>query len=98
MDYTWLGGDGSSIALVTPKKERLKMELFITLFIAVAVLMTLLLSALAIANRLRANRPGCSGNHECVTFNGEKIECPACELRESMKQSNTAECEKACKS
>jgi hypothetical protein len=58
------------------------MNSFIKLFIIVLILIGIPLAVLAIINPLRKKQPGCSGNHDCVTYKGEKIKCPSCELRE----------------
>jgi len=55
---------------------------FITLFTAVLVLVGIPLGILALINGLRKEAPGCSGNHDCVVYKGERITCPSCDLRE----------------
>lgn len=62
------------------------MTTFITLFIAVIVLVAIPLGILGLINVLRKRQPGCSGSHDCVVYKGEKVECPSCELREFKKQ------------
>ena len=55
---------------------------FITLFAAALVLVGVPLGILALVNGLRREKPGCSGNHDCVVYKGERITCPSCDLRE----------------
>ncbi len=59
---------------------------FITLFAAALLLTGIPLGILALINTLRKKQPGCSGNHDCVVYKGEKVQCPSCELRESQAQ------------
>ncbi len=58
------------------------MTTFITLFTTVLVLVGIPLGILAWINGLRRKKPGCSGNHDCVVYKGERITCPSCDLRE----------------
>lgn len=58
------------------------MNSFIHLFIAVFFLIGIPLAVLVLINALRKKQPGCSGNHDGVTYKGEKIKCPSCELRD----------------
>ena len=55
---------------------------FIILFAASLVLVGVPLGVLALLNGLRKEAPGCSGNHDCVVYKGERITCPSCDLRE----------------
>jgi len=55
---------------------------FVTLFAVVLVLVGIPLGILALANGVRRGKPGCSGNHDCVVYKGERITCPSCDLRE----------------
>ncbi len=63
-------------------KARYGMVEFITLFAAALVLVGVPLGILALVNVLRREKPGCSGNHDCVVYKGERITCPSCDLRE----------------
>jgi hypothetical protein len=58
------------------------MMAFVILFAAVLVLVGVPLGLLALINGLRREKPGCSGNHDCVVYKGERITCPSCDLRE----------------
>lgn len=58
------------------------MATFATLFAAVLVLVGVSLGILVLIDGKRQKKPGCSGNHECVVYKGERVTCPACELRE----------------
>ncbi|MCF7816389.1 MAG: hypothetical protein K9M54_00775 [Kiritimatiellales bacterium] len=58
------------------------MTTFITLFVTALVLVGVPLGILATINGLRKKQPGCSGNHDCVVYKGERITCPSCDLRE----------------
>ena len=58
------------------------MTTFITLFTLALVLVGLPLGVLGLINKLRKQHPGCSGNHDCVVYKGERITCPSCDLRE----------------
>lgn len=58
------------------------MTTFFTLFAAALVLIAIPIGILGLINRLRKQQPGCSGNHDCVVFKGERITCPSCDLRE----------------
>jgi len=55
---------------------------FLTLFTIVLLLTAIPLGILATINALRKNQPGCSGDHDCVVYKGEKVQCPSCELKE----------------
>lgn len=58
------------------------MTTFMTLFSVVLVLVGIPLGVLGLVNRLRKKQPGCSGDHDCVVYKGEKVQCPSCEMRE----------------
>ena len=58
------------------------MTTFIPLFIVALVLIGLPVGALGLINKLREKQPGCSGDHDCVVYKGERITCPSCDLRE----------------
>lgn len=58
------------------------MTTFFTLFAVVLVVIAIPIGILGLINRLRKQQPGCSGNHDCVIFKGERITCPSCDLRE----------------
>ena len=58
------------------------MMTFFTLFVMAFVLIGIPISILGLINKLRKQQPGCSGNHDCVVFKGERITCPSCDLRE----------------
>jgi hypothetical protein len=58
------------------------MTSFLTLFSVVLVFVAVPLGILALINKLRKKQPGCSGDHDCVVYKGEKVQCPSCELRE----------------
>ena len=62
------------------------MTAFITLFAIVALFITVPLGVLGLVNALRKTRPGCSGDHDCVVYKGEKVQCPSCELKEYKAQ------------
>lgn len=67
------------------------MTTFITLFAVALVLVGIPLGVLGLVNRLRKKQPGCAGDHDCVVYKGEKIQCPSCELREyKAKRGKTA--------
>ncbi len=55
---------------------------FLTLFAVAVVLIGIPLGILGLINGLRKKQPGCSGNHDCVVYKGEKVTCPSCDLRE----------------
>jgi hypothetical protein len=59
---------------------------FIILFAIATLFITAGIGLLGTINALRKNQPGCSGNHDCVTYKGEKIQCPSCELKEYQAQ------------
>ena len=58
------------------------MTTFVSLFTAALVLIGIPIGILGIINTLRKKQPGCSGNHECVVYKGERVTCPSCDLRE----------------
>ena len=58
------------------------MTTFITLFLTALVLVDIPVGILGLINRLRERQPGCSGDHDCVVYKGERITCPSCDLRE----------------
>ena len=58
------------------------MTTFITLFAAALILIGIPIGILGLINTLRKRQPGCSGNHECVVYKGERVTCPSCDLRE----------------
>ena len=58
------------------------MTTFLTLFSAAVVLVGIPLGILGLINGLRKKQPGCSGNHDCVVYKGERVTCPSCDLRE----------------
>ncbi len=58
------------------------MAQFIKMFLIVAVLIGVPLGILAMIDTWRKRKPGCTGNHDCVVYKGEKVQCPSCELRE----------------
>ncbi len=58
------------------------MTTFLALFVAALVLVGIPLGILGLINKLRKKQPGCSGNHDCVVYKGERITCPSCDLRE----------------
>lgn len=58
------------------------MTTFIILFALALVLVAIPLGILGLINKLRRQQPGCSGDHECVVYKGERITCPSCDLRE----------------
>ena len=58
------------------------MTAYILPFLIVLVLVSVPLGLLGLINRLRKKQPGCSGNHDCVVYKGERVTCPSCELRE----------------
>ena len=58
------------------------MTTFITLFALALVLVGIPLGILGLINKLRKQQPGCSGDHDCVVYKGERITCPSCDLRE----------------
>ncbi len=58
------------------------MATFLTLFAVALVLVGIPLGILGLINGLRKKQPGCSGNHDCVVYKGEKVTCPSCDLRE----------------
>ncbi|VGO13714.1 hypothetical protein PDESU_02271 [Pontiella desulfatans] len=62
------------------------MTSFLTLFIAALIFVGIPLALLATINAMRKKQPGCSGNHDCVVYKGEKVQCPSCELREFKAQ------------
>ncbi len=67
------------------------MPTFITLFALALVLMGIPLGILGLINKLRKQQPGCSGNHDCVSYKGERISCPSCDQREyKAKRGETA--------
>ena len=58
------------------------MTTFITLFVSALVLIGIPFGILGLINTLRKQQPGCSGNHDCVVYKGERVTCPSCDLRE----------------
>jgi len=58
------------------------MTTFITLFALALVLVGIPMGILGMINKLRKQQPGCSGDHDCVVYKGERITCPSCDLRE----------------
>lgn len=58
------------------------MTTFITLSAVALVLIGIPLGILGLINTLRKKQPGCSGNHDCVVYKGERVTCPSCDLRE----------------
>jgi hypothetical protein len=58
------------------------MTTFFTLFALALVLIGIPIGILGLINALRKRQPGCSGNHECVVYKGERVTCPSCDLRE----------------
>lgn len=62
------------------------MTAFITLFTIVMLFVSVPLGILALINALRKRQPGCSGDHDCVVYKGEKVQCPSCELKEYKAQ------------
>lgn len=64
---------------------------FFILFAAVLILIGSVLGLLAIINLKRKKQPGCSGSHDCVTYKGEKVQCPSCELREYQAEQKKAD-------
>ena len=58
------------------------MTTFITLFVLALVLIGTPFGILGLINTLRKQQPGCSGNHDCVVYKGERVTCPSCDLRE----------------
>jgi len=58
------------------------MTTFLTLFSAAVILVGIPLGILGLINGLRKEQPGCSGNHDCVVYKGERVTCPSCDLRE----------------
>lgn len=59
---------------------------FSALFIATLLLVGFFLSLLALINHIKKKKTGCSGNHDCVVYKGEKVQCPSCDLREFKKE------------
>ncbi len=67
------------------------METFIAQFVLALVLAGIPLGLLGLVNKLRKKQPGCSGNNDCVVYQGERISCPSCDQREYMaKRGNSA--------
>lgn len=62
------------------------MTAFITLFMMVLLLVSIPIGILGLVNALRKKQPGCSGDHDCVVYKGEKVQCPSCELKEYKAQ------------
>ena len=58
------------------------MATFLALFAVALILVGIPLGILGLINGLRKKQPGCSGNHDCVVYKGEKVTCPSCDLRE----------------
>jgi len=58
------------------------MKAFLYIFLISTLLFLFFIAVLGIINYLKKKRTGCFGNHECVIYKGEKVRCPACELRE----------------
>jgi hypothetical protein len=58
------------------------MKEFSILFGIVFVFITLFLGSLAFINGRRKTKSGCSGEHDCVVYKGERVTCPACDLKE----------------
>ncbi len=58
------------------------MTTFLTLFSVAIILVGIPLGILGLINGLRKQQPGCSGNHDCVVYKGERVTCPSCDLRE----------------
>jgi hypothetical protein len=55
---------------------------FIALFIVALILISIPVGTLGLINKFREKQPGCSGDHDCVVYKGERITCPSCDLRE----------------
>ena len=55
---------------------------FIKLFSAVLLLAGIPLGIWLWIDQSRGKQKGCSGNHDCVVYKGERLMCPSCELRE----------------
>jgi hypothetical protein len=70
------------------------MTTFLTLFTVALVLVGIPLGILGTINALRKQQPGCSGNHDCVVFKGERVTCPSCDLRELKAEIATAKLKK----
>ena len=68
---------------------------FLKLFIAVLLLAGIPLGLWLFIDRSRGKRQGCSGNHDCVVYKGERLMCPSCELREQQAAAKKA---KSCSS
>ena len=62
------------------------MTTFLSLFAIALVFMAIPLGILGSINALRKKQPGCSGNHDCVVYKGEKVMCPSCEIKEFKAQ------------
>ena len=62
------------------------MTAFITLFAIVLLFISIPIGILGLVNALRKRQPGCSGDHDCVVYKGEKVQCPSCELKEYKAQ------------
>ncbi|MEI6891284.1 MAG: hypothetical protein V5783_03845 [Pontiella sp.] len=58
---------------------------FLSLFAIALIFVSIPLGTLASINALRKKQPGCSGNHDCVVYKGEKVMCPSCDLKEFKK-------------
>lgn len=58
------------------------MTTFFALFAVALLLIGVPFGILGLINALRKQQPGCSGNHDCVVYKGERITCPSCDLRE----------------
>jgi len=58
------------------------MMTFFTLFVVALILVGIPIGILGLINALRKQQPGCSGNHDCVVYKGERVTCPSCDLRE----------------
>ena len=74
----------SSVAPINEglNQQEENMTTFITLFALALVLIGIPIGILGLINKLRKQQPGCSGDHDCVVYKGERITCPSCDLRE----------------
>jgi len=73
----------SSVAReTTTQTKRYIMSPFPIFFTATLLLIGISLGILALINQLKKKKIGCSGNHDCVVYKGEKVQCPSCDLRE----------------
>jgi hypothetical protein len=64
------------------------MKAFLYIFLITTVLFLFFITLWGIINHRRKKRTGCSGNHDCVVYKGEKVTCPACDLREYQSEKN----------